>query len=398
MPSELAPHERTYLIWPERPDNWRSDAGPAQEAFTEVASVVSAYEPVTVLASAKQWERARSMLPSRVAVAEMTTDDAWARDTGPTVLLHPGTGARRGVDWPFNAWGGEQGGLYPSWHFDDQVAAKVCELEGLDRHRAPLVLEGGAVHVDGEGTCLTTEECLLNPNRGPGRDRRRMERLLGDYLGVERVIWLPEGVVADETDGHVDNLACFTRPGRVLLTWCEDPDDPMARVCRRARDVLEGSTDARGRSLEVAVLPSPGPLTMTAAEAAGVRAMPGTKPRTEGARLAASYVNFYVANGAVVYPLLDRRFDGQVAEMLAAELPGRRVIGVAAREILLGGGNIHCITQQVPRPPSEGSRGGRGAGSALLVEHEVAHGEGAEDLQQPDDDEPDPDQHGQGHQ
>lgn len=348
MPAEWEPHRRCYLIWPERTDNWRLGAKPAQVAFAAVAGAVARYEPVTVLVSAHQWEHARATLPDAVQVAEMTTDDAWCRDTGPTFVVDRRTGELRGVDWVFNAWGGLEGGLYFPWDQDDLVAAKVCDLEGVARYRAPLVLEGGSIHVDGEGTCLTTEECLLNRNRNPGLTRAEIEAHLRSYLGVEKVIWIPRGVVGDETDGHVDNLACFSQPGRVLLTWTEDAGDPQAAVSAEARRVLESAVDARGRRLEVGLLPAPGPLTITAEEAAGVDHREHARARSAGDRMAGSYVNFLVTNGSVVHPLLDERTDAMAAERLGEEFPGRQIDGVPGRELLLGGGNVHCITQQVP--------------------------------------------------
>ncbi|MDX6589694.1 MAG: agmatine deiminase, partial [Solirubrobacterales bacterium] len=204
------------------------------------------------------------------------------------------------------------------------------------------------IHVDGEGTVLTTEECLLNPNRNPQLSREQIEQALRDYLGAEKVVWLGRGVLDDETDGHVDNLACFVHPGRVLLTWTEDESDPQHEICRDALERLEAATDARGRSLEVVLLPAPGSLTISAEEARGVDAVDGTIPRIAGDRLAASYVNFFLANSRVVFPLLDERSDDAAAEVLRGCFPGREPVGVPAREILLGGGNIHCITQQVP--------------------------------------------------
>ena len=200
----------------------------------------------------------------------------------------------------------------------------------------------------GEGTVLTTEECLLNANRNPELSREQIEAILLDYLGAEKVIWLGRGVCNDETDGHVDNIACFARPGVVLLTWTADEGDPQHAISRDALGRLEAATDARGRSLEVIRLPAPGPILIGEDEAAGVNSMPGTLARNSGDRLAASYVNFYIANNRVVFPLLDERHDGEAADLLAACFPGREIVGVGAREILLGGGNIHCITQQVP--------------------------------------------------
>lgn len=348
MPGEFEPHSGCWIAWPERPDNWRLGAKPAQEAFAAVATAIAASEPVTIAASDAQFENCRAMLPPAVRVVEVSSDDAWMRDTGPTFLLDD-SGERRGVDWRFNAWGGAEGGLYFPWDRDDRVAAKVLEVEGADRYRAPIVLEGGAIHADGEGTVLTTEECLLNPNRNPELSREQIERVLLDYLGAEKVIWLGAGVFEDETDGHVDNLACFAAPGKVLLTWTDDEDDPQHRISRDARERLEAATDARGRQPDVVLLPSPGPLLISAEEAAGVDAAEGTIPRRAGDRMAASYANFYLGNSRVVYPLLDPRHDEEAGEILRRCFPGHEVVGVPAREILLGGGNVHCITQQVPR-------------------------------------------------
>ena len=352
MPAEFEPHAGTWMIWPERPDNWRLGAWPAQEAFVAVATAIAGSEPVTVGASARQFPNARQRLPAAVRVVEMSSNDAWARDTGPTGVVDA-RGRVRGVDWVFNAWGGLDGGLYFPWDQDDLVAGKVLEVERLDRYRAPFVLEGGAIHVDGQGTLITTEECLLNPNRNPGMDRQEIEAGLRDYLGVERVIWLGQGVFNDETDGHVDNLCCFVRPGEVALTWTDDRDDPQYAISRDALGRLSAARDARGRRLKVHKLPQPGPLQVTAEEAAGVETREGTRPRTAGDRMAGSYVNFYIANRRVVMPLLDARTDARALRILRRLFPRREVVGVPAREILLGGGNSHCITQQVPRgsPP-----------------------------------------------
>lgn len=347
MPGEFEPHSGCWMAWPERPDNWRLGAKPAQEAYAAVAEAIAASEPVTMAASDAQFENARALLPPEVRVVEISTDDAWIRDHGPTFVVDGG-GGRRGVDWRFNAWGGTEGGLYFPWDRDDRVAAKVLEIEGNDRYRAPIVLEGGAIHVDGEGTVLTTEECLLNPNRNPELSREQIERVLLEYLGAEKVLWLGAGVFEDETDGHVDNLACFARPGLVLLTWTDDEDDPQHQISCDARERLEAATDAQGRPLEVVLLPSPGPLQISAEEAQGVDAAEGTAPRSAGDRMAASYVNFYLGNSRIVYPLLDPRHDEEAAAILRRVFPAREVVGVPAREILLGGGNIHCITQQVP--------------------------------------------------
>jgi agmatine deiminase len=343
MPGEFEPHAGCWMAWPERPDNWRLGAGPAQEAFAAVATAIAVSEPVTMAVSPAQLERARTLLPASVRVVELESDDAWMRDIGPSFVVD-GAGGRRGVDWRFNAWGE----IYSPWDRDERVAAGVLEIEGAERYRAPLVLEGGSIHVDGEGTVLTTEECLLNPNRNPELSRGQIERALLDYLGAEKVVWLGPGVYEDETDGHVDNLACFARPGVVLLAWCEDESDPQHTISRDALGRLEAATDARGRPFEVIRLPSPGPLHTTAEEAADVEPRDGTLPRRAGDRLAGSYANFYLCNSRLVMPLLDERHDEEAAAILRGCFPGREVVGVPSREILLGGGNIHCITQQVP--------------------------------------------------
>jgi agmatine deiminase len=347
MPGEFEAHCGCWMAWPERPDNWRQGAGPAQESYAAVAEAINRFEPVTMAVSDGQFEHCRAVLTPAIRVVELSTDDAWMRDTGPTFVVD-GAGRRRGVDWHFNAWGGLDGGLYRSWDRDERVAQKVLELEGVERYRAPIVLEGGSIHVDGEGTVLTTEECLLNPNRNPGLSREQIEATLRDYLGAEKIIWLGSGVYNDETDGHVDNLACFVSPGVVLLTWTDDEADPQHAISRDALQRLQRATDARGRRLEVIRLPLPGPLTITAQEAKGVEGLPGSRPRRAGERMAASYVNFYLATNGVVFPLLDERYDDAVAELLRGCFPDREIEGIPTREILLGGGNIHCITQQVP--------------------------------------------------
>jgi agmatine deiminase len=349
MPAEFERHSGCWMLWPERSDNWRLGAKPAQAAFAAVAAAIAGGEPVTVGVSAAQFENARARLPRKIRVVELSSNDAWMRDCGPTFVIDH-KGRRRGIDWTFNAWGGLQGGLYFPWDKDDEVAQKVLELEGADRYRTSLVMEGGAIHVDGQGTCLTTEECLLNPNRNPHLSRVEIEEQLRRYLSVSTVIWLDKGVYRDETGGHIDELACFTSPGHVALTWTDDRSDPQFEISEDAYQRLRHAKDARGRRLEVHKIHQPGPLFMTAEEAAGIDAHDGSHPRRAGDRLAASYVNFYIANKCVVMPLYDKRSDAAAMRALKRLFPRRKVLGVPTREVLLGGGNIHCITQQVPRP------------------------------------------------
>jgi agmatine deiminase len=315
----------------------------------EVARAIARCEPVTMGVSQRQYANARQMLPAQVRVIEISSNDSWMRDCGASIVVD-GHGAARGVNWRFNAWGGLDDGLYFPWDLDDAVAIKMLEIERLDRYDAPLVLEGGSIHVDGDGTLFTTEECLLNPNRNPDLSRRKIEALLRDYLGIRKVIWLGQGFVEDETDGHVDNLLAPIRPGVVALAWTDDTSDPQHAISRDAFERLSKTTDARGRKLEVVRVNIPSPVLISAEEAGGVDRAQGTLPRNAGDRMAASYINFYICNGGVVVPTFGDPRDAAALELLAAVFPQRHVVGVAAREILLGGGNIHCITQQLPAP------------------------------------------------
>ena len=347
MPGEFELHEGTWMIWPERPDTWRMGGKPAQDVFARVAEAVSRYERMTVVVSPGQFLNARRRLLPRVRVIEMTNNDAWMRDIGPSFVVNK-EGDLRLVDWIFNAWGGLGGGLYFPWDQDEIVPVKIAEVEGLDRYKAPLVMEGGSFHVDGEGTCIVTEECLLNRNRNPNLTKEQIEDKLKEYLNLEKVIWLKRGVYNDETNGHVDNLISYAAPAVVLLTWTDDESDPQYEISAAALKKLEEETDAAGRRLTVHRIHQPGPLYITEEESRGVDCVEGTLPRRAGERMAASYVNFYIANGAVIVPVFDDPHDEAALGVLGDVFPEREIVPVYAREILLGGGNIHCITQQQP--------------------------------------------------
>ncbi len=347
MPAEFAPHAGTWMLWPQRPDNWRLGGKPAQKAFAAVATAIAQFEPLTMGVNADQYSNARQMLPAHIRVVEISNNDAWLRDCGPTFVTND-KGDVRGVDWSFNAWGGLYNGLYFPWDLDEAVAQKVLEMERVDRYKAPLVLEGGSIHVDGEGTCITTAECLLSPGRNPDLSQAEIEGHLKNYLNVEKVLWVPRGVFHDETTGHVDNILCYLRPGVVALTWTDDQSDPQYERSAEAYEYLMSQPDAQGRRLEVHKIHQPNPILIQPEEAEGVDAVDGTLPRKAGDRMAASYINFYLCNGGAVIPSFDDPHDAAALETLQNLLPGRRVVSVPAREILLGGGNIHCITQQQP--------------------------------------------------
>ena len=347
MPGEFEPHAQTWILWPERPDNWRLGAKPAQKAFVNVAAAIAQFEPVTMGVSPAQFLNARQMLPPEVRVVEMSCNDSWIRDCGPTCVVDD-KGNVRGIDWIFNAWGGLVDGLYFPWDQDDLVAQKVLEIERLDRYKAPIILEGGSIHSDGEGTLLTTEECLLSAGRNADLSKEEIENYLKEYLHVDKIIWLSRGVYNDETNGHVDNICCFIRPGVVALTWTDDQNDPQYEISMDAYQRLSSETDACGRKLEIHKIYQPGPIYITKEESEGVDAVEGTLPREEGDRLAGSYVNFYIANGGVIVPVFDDPHDAADLAIYQKLFPDRKVVGVPAREILLCGGNIHCITQQQP--------------------------------------------------
>lgn len=349
MPAEWEAQQQIWMAWPERPDNWRLGGKPAQAAFAAVALAIARFQPVSLCVSAAQFENAKAHLEHpNIRLVEMTTDDAWLRDTGPTFVVNE-QGQVRGVDWTFNAWGGFNGGLYWPWQRDDQVARKVLEIERCLRYRTEgFVLEGGAIHVDGQGTLLTTEECLLNSNRNPELSREQIEAVLTEHLAVTRVIWLPDGLYNDETNGHVDNFCCFIKPGEVLLAWTDDPTDPNYPRCQAALKVLESSQDAQGRRLVVHKMPIPGPLYACAEECAGVDHAEGSQARDPSIRLAGSYINFLIVNGGIIAPSFNDPKDAEAKTLLERLFPDREVLMVPGREILLGGGNIHCITQQQP--------------------------------------------------
>ncbi|WP_159724675.1 agmatine deiminase [Acinetobacter proteolyticus] len=346
MPGEWSPQEAVWMIWPYRTDNWRANGQPAQQAFAQVAAAIAQTTPVFMAVPSAEMDKARQTMPAQVTLVEMESDDAWTRDTGPSIVKNA-AGVRKGINWVFNAWGGKNGGLYFPWDQDQLIAQQISARHDLETYSTSLILEGGAIHVDGEGTLLTTSECLLNPNRNPNLTQTEIENTLTECLGVSHFIWLPEGVFNDETDGHVDNMCCFVRPGEVALHWTDDPNDPQYPRSVAALKVLENSKDAQGRKLKVWKLPSPGPLYASENETIDVEKGNAIE-RFEGNRLAGSYVNYLISNRQIIFPLLDPRTDEQAKAIFQQMYPDYLITGVPAREILLGGGNIHCITQQIP--------------------------------------------------
>ena len=347
MPAEWSEHCGCILIFPERADSWQFGAYAARKAFAEVCKAISKSEKVTVCASFEQYENARRILSDNIRVVEMSSNDSWARDYAPTFV----TNGReiRGINWSFNAWGGLYDGLYFPWDKDDKMARKLCDLYDCDMYdMSGFVLEGGSIHVDGEGTCITTEACLLGKGRNPDMTKEEIEQKLKDCLGVQKVIWLKRGIYNDETNEHVDNICAFVKPAEVVLAWTDDKNDPQYELSKSCLDILENSTDAKGRQIKVHKLYLPKPVTVTEQECEGLDTCNFEPTRTAGERLAASYVNFYIANGAIVMPFFGDPADEPARAKLAELFPDREIIPIYARDILIGGGNIHCITQQIP--------------------------------------------------
>ncbi|MBW4082329.1 agmatine deiminase [Paenibacillus sp. S150] len=349
MPGEFEPHAGTWMLWPTRTDTWRLGAKPAQDAFVQVAAAIAEFEPVTIGTASCQFEHVRNLMPEAVRVVELSSNDAWMRDIGPTFVVND-KGGVRGIDWGFNAWGGLHGGLYFPWDQDQLVKQKVLEMECMDRYDLQhFILEGGAIHVDGEGTLLTTRQCLLHRNRNPHLTKRQIEKLLRDNLNIKKIIWLPGGMRNDETDGHIDEVAAFVKPGVVVMSWTDDPDDPQYAVLHEAYARLRRERDAKGRRLEIHRLPIPAPLAISDEEAGRIDRSRHSYSRQAGTSFAATYVNFYICNGGVVIPAFGDRRDADALQLLSRLFRDRKVVQVNTREIALGGGNIHCITQQQPR-------------------------------------------------
>lgn len=319
MPAEWAPHERTLLTWPCRTELWGQTHEQAKADYAAVANAIAAFEPVTMVANpGVEAAEARAACTAAAEILEIPIDDSWVRDSGPIFTLDA---ARRiGVHFRFNAWGGK----FPPWDRDEAAGRELAALYGGEVVEAPFVLEGGSIAVDGEGTLITTEQCLLNPNRNPRMTREEIEDGLRRYLGVERIVWLGQGLAEDrDTDGHVDLIAAFTKPGQVLLQSA-----PPGNVNHEPLAINRERLEAHG--IDVIDFPY----------------LPYAE--VNGEAIAASYLNFYVCNGAVIVPITGGDPDDDALRAIGEAYPGREVVGVPGLVIAYGGGGPHCITQQVP--------------------------------------------------
>ena len=334
MPAEWVKHTRTFISWPVQASMcYPEDYEAVCLGYAEIIEAIAEFEPVTVLVNPGDADEldmlARLFRNEQIESLVIEHNDAWLRDNGPTFLVSD-VGEVAGVNWHFNAWGGK----YAPWDLDDQVAPQILKAVGLKRFEAPLVMEGGSLHVDGEGTLITTEECLLNPNRNPELTREQIEAELMKFLNIRKVIWLKKGLDGDETDGHVDNIACFAAPGKILLQVCNDPEDANYAITQENLMILSKDTDALGRKFEIIPIQQP------------------PKLYSKGKRLTLSYLNFYFVNGGIILPVFGGQAgetDRLVIQRLGRLFPERRIRTVNGLAIVREGGNVHCTTQQMPK-------------------------------------------------
>jgi agmatine deiminase len=328
MPAEWERHEATWLSWPKNPDTFPPNILPkVEEAYIRMVESLVTGEEVRILVDDERMERrVRALLASDEAVVfhRITTADVWVRDYAPTYLKGKGVAL---VKWRFNAWGNKYEDLLP----DEEAGEKIAESSGLPVFRPGIVLEGGSIDVEGQGTVMTTEQCLLNSNRNPGLKKGEIEDALRRYLSVNKVIWLGSGIEGDDTDGHIDDIARFVGPGRVMVGTEDNAEDRNCETLRAARLALESAEDSRGRRIDVVTVPMP------------------PRQGANGGRLPASHLNFYVGNESVLLPAFGGDTDRQAAEALQDEFPEREIVPVDCRAMVYGLGTIHCVTQQVPR-------------------------------------------------
>lgn len=330
MPPEWGKHERTFISWPVKESMcFPEDHESVSRGYAEIIQAIAEFEPVTVIVNPDELETVERLIGGPgITLLPIEHSDAWLRDNGPTFVLNP-EGQLAGVNWKFNAWGGK----YAPWDLDDKVAPQILDSLGLSRFDAPLVMEGGSIHTDGEGTLLTTEECLLNPNRNPELSREEIGQYVREYTGTEQIIWLKQGLSGDETDGHVDNMACFAAPGKVIIQVCDDPQDENYEITRENLHILENAVDAKGRKLEIIKIAQP------------------PYAEYQGSRLTLSYLNFYFVNGGIILPVFGgaaAKTDKLAEQVLAGVFPDRIIRTVNGMGVIREGGNVHCTTQQMP--------------------------------------------------
>lgn len=325
MPAEWEPHERCWMAWPCRAEVWGNDFDAAKKNYADVANAVSQFEPVTMLALPQDVEIAGSLCSEKVTIMAADIDDSWMRDNGPNFVVND-TGELAASIFHFNAWGGK----YKPWAKDAAIGHRLAEYLRIRTFSAPIFMEGGGISVDGEGTLLTTEQCVLHENRNPGMQKEEAEQIFRDSLGVEKILWMPGDPDDTETDGHVDGIACFVEAGKVLVELCPAKGTERYDNMQANLDTIRGATDAKGRELEIVLIEE------------------AYEAERRNDIFACSYINFYIANSAIVMPRFGIDRDEDARRNLTALFPDREVVQVDLSDIAIGGGGIHCITQQQP--------------------------------------------------
>ena len=330
MPAEWVTHERTFIEWPVREsmihmENYELVC----EDYAKVAKAIAQFEPVTMIVNENTRNKAQKMCGEQIEYLAIEHSDAWCRDSGPTFVLNE-EHKIAGINWQFNAWGGK----YLPYDLENEVAGKILNSYKVPILESAIILEGGSIHVDGEGTLLTTKECLLNKNRNASLSQADIENELRDKLNISKIIWLEKGLAGDETDGHVDNVACFARPGVILLQTCIDTEDANYDITLQNLETLNTATDAKNRKIEIIEIPQP------------------PARYYEGERLTLSYLNFYMVNGGIILPVFGKdasQSDEKAIEILQKVFPDRNIVPVNTSILITEGGNVHCITQQMPK-------------------------------------------------
>jgi len=332
MPAEWHPHSSTWLTWPKDPETWPGRVTQVEEIYLQMLAALTPHETVDLLVDTEEVEhevRRRCEFPSAANIRfhHIETVDSWIRDYGPNFVVGPkGEGAFN--DWIFNAWGNK----YEELKKDDTVPRRLEPVLGLPRFSPGIVMEGGSIEVNGAGCVLTTEQCLLNQNRNPQLNREEIEQYLKDYLGVAKVLWLGEGIVGDDTDGHIDDIARFVAPNVIVYALEDDPADANYEILQDNLARLKSMAGVDGNPLEIVTLP-----------------MPGVVGGRDLQRLPASYANFYIANSVVLLPVFGHANDTRATEILQDFFPGRRVVPINCEPLVWGMGTIHCVSQQQPQ-------------------------------------------------
>lgn len=346
--SDFDSHKKIYILWPERPDVWRNNAQEAQQVFYNLIKTISKYEKIVLgVTNINEFNHKKYPFNKNVQIIEIKHNDSWARDTGPIGLVND-KGEHRAVIFGFNAYGGASEGLYCAWNLDRKIALEMCKNENIDYYdSSSMVLEGGSVVTNGKGTLITTKECLLNNNRNSHMTQEKIEKRLKDYLGIKKIIWLNKGIYNDETNGHVDNICNFVSDDEVILAWPKNENDEQYEISLENYNILMNSTTAEGKPIKVHKIILPDVLRITKEEGEGIVTKASSQPRIEGERMAASYVNMLVSDKFVILPAFNDSSDKEAEKLMKKIYPNKDIISFYSREILLGGGNIHCITKHL---------------------------------------------------